>query len=160
MLLGSIFGIIIAVFVVLAIYLSTNDYSGEVASLSAHETEIVRIVDYAANHDSATQTVQKFSASVKSVANSSVNLLNSVDGGSEIDPKILAEAVDTTADVSLNTAAAANAFEEEFFDLMQTKLTDLASMSENLIDRVESSKRQIFETMASDFKELLAEIST
>jgi len=157
--LGLVGGVVMAIFIVVAVLLGSSDYGGDVAQLSVHQSELAKIAEIGVDHDSATQTTKNFAKSVQSLSLSSISALKSVDGGSKISETIIREGIDSVSEPVLESAASRNNFNESFDEIITTKILATLALVGDLIDKVHDDEKEVLNTIQADFTELLSELN-
>lgn len=121
-------GVVTVVAIVIAVVVSSKDYSHEVSVLAAQQAETVRIAGIGVEHDRSTQTIRNYATTVQSTVTSANQRLRSVSGGIP-SQEIQAQYRDESIDSTLENAASINQFNERFIAILSSHLNGLLNQA-------------------------------
>ena len=151
---SMIIGVVLLIFVVLAFFLNSGDVSDDVAIISAGQTEVARVADIAKDHDSASASTKRFSATLSAVATSYTVELKAVTGGDQVDEDLIAKYVDENADTLLESASKVNEFNKTFAQIMKLKLNATLDALTAIQSKFSGDEKVIIDAMVEDYTEL------
>jgi hypothetical protein len=147
-------GVVMVIFIIIAVILSGKDYSDDVSKLVAQQTELVRVIDLGNRHDSVSQISKNYATTVQLTTNSAVNLLSPLDGGNP-SKNILAKYTSADVEDTLDDAASSNSFNDTFISMLVSQIEDIRDQLTLVESKVESEHRDTIDTLLLDFQALL-----
>lgn len=151
---SMIIGVVLLVFVALAFLLGSGDVSDDVAVLSANQTEVARVADIAKDHDSASASTKRFSATLSAIAISYTVELKKVNGGDNVTKDLIAQNIDETADTLLEAASKINEFNKRFAQIMKLKLDATLVALSAIQTKFSGDEKAIIDAMVEDYTQL------
>ncbi len=143
-------GVVMVIFIILAVVLSGNTTSSDLSKLYAQQLEIARVADIGVGDDSSTQNTKNIASTIKLTALSATTQLARISGGAS--DTIIAEFTDTSADTLLEEAKKTNEFNDAFSQIMGIKLNSaLTSINSVDSDGLDSDEKVVLDDLSASY---------
>ena len=125
-------GVLMVIFIILAVLLSQNTTNSDISKLSAQQTEIARVAEIGVNDDSASLATKNIATTIRSASLSAIAQLRGVSGGADVSSSLIAEFSDSSADSLLETSKKTNEFNDTFLRIVSLQLANALTSIESI----------------------------